>query len=64
MSAWRNWQLSLTNACKATYLLVALAIFGIPSTPSAAPLLEQIGEFTVPEANQGMGVDARHFYAV
>ena len=24
----------------------------------------QIGEFTIPEANQGVGVDARHFYAV
>jgi len=27
-------------------------------------MLEQIGEFTIPEANQGVGVDARHFYAV
>jgi hypothetical protein len=30
----------------------------------AAPALEQIGEFTVPEARQGVGVDAQHFYAV
>ena len=25
---------------------------------------QQIGEFAVPEANQGVGVDAKHFYAV
>ena len=65
MSAWRNWQVSLlTTACKGTCLLAALVTLGIPFTASAAPALEQIGEFTVPEANQGVGVDARHFYAV
>ncbi len=31
---------------------------------TAAPALEQIGEFAVKEANQGVGVDANHFYAV
>lgn len=30
----------------------------------AAPALEQTAEFRVPEANQGVGVDAQHFYAV
>lgn len=30
----------------------------------AAPALEQLGEFPVKEANQGIGVDANHFYAV
>jgi len=30
----------------------------------AAPALEQIGEFAVPEAIQGVGVDREHFYAV
>ena len=30
----------------------------------AASALQQIGEFTVPEANQGVGVDDRFFYAV
>jgi hypothetical protein len=30
----------------------------------AAPVLEQAGEFAIPEANQGVGVDAAHFYAV
>ena len=39
-------------------------MLGATSKSGAAPVLEQIGEFTVPEANQGVGVDARHFYAV
>jgi len=30
----------------------------------ARPVLEQVGEFTVPDANQGVGVDEHHFYAV
>jgi hypothetical protein len=30
----------------------------------AESVLQQIGEFAVPEANQGVGVDAKHFYAV
>lgn len=30
----------------------------------AAPVLEQIGEFTVLEANEGVGADAEYFYAV
>ena len=35
------------------------------ATPLGRPtLLQQIGEFAVPEANQGVGVDAKHFYAV
>src|SRR5688572_33163542 len=46
------------------YLLAAFVTLGIPSQSGAAPVLEQIGEFTVAEANQGVGVDARHFYAV
>jgi hypothetical protein len=45
-------------------LLAAFLAFGLPASSGAAPVLEQIGEFTVPEANQGVGVDARHFYAV
>ena len=48
----------------AIYLLAAFVTLGAPSISGAAPVLEQIGEFTVPEANQGVGVDARHFYAV
>ena len=48
----------------AAYVLAALVTLGATSKSGAAPVLEQIGEFTVPEANQGVGVDARHFYAV
>ena len=42
------------------------AIFVLVAVPEsgAKPVLEQMAEFVVPEANQGVGVDARHFYAV
>ena len=51
-------------AGKAAFALAtALAIFGATGA-EAAPALEQTGEFTVKEANQGVGVDAAHFYAV
>ena len=40
----------------------ALAFTAI--TAFAKPTLEQIGELNVPEANQGVGVDDKHFYAV
>ncbi|MGH8701214.1 MAG: hypothetical protein ACREVR_08610 [Burkholderiales bacterium] len=48
----------------AAYLLAAFLAFGLTAESGAAPGLDQIGEFTVPEANQGVGVDGRHFYAV
>jgi hypothetical protein len=48
----------------ATYLLAMLFVLGTLSKANAAPVLEQIGEFVVPEANQGVGVDTRYFYAV
>lgn len=41
-----------------------LAACAFLASAAGAPALEQIGEFAVPEANQGVGVDARHFYAV
>ncbi len=41
---------------------LSLALLG-PAAWSA-PALEQVGEFAVKEANQGVGVDAEHFYAV
>jgi hypothetical protein len=44
-------------------LAAALAIFG-GTDAAAAPALEQVGEFAAKEANQGVGVDAAHFYAV
>jgi hypothetical protein len=34
------------------------------ATVTAAPGLKQTGEFVIPEANQGVGVDDRYFYAV
>lgn len=43
--------------------LTALLLGGAPAA-FAAMTLEQIGEFAVPEANQGVGVDDRYFYAV
>lgn len=46
----------------AAFLLAATLAFATQS--GAAPALEQVGEFRVPEANQGVGVDAEHFYAV
>lgn len=42
--------------------LALLLCLGLPA--QAAPALEQIGEFVVPDANQGIGVDRDHFYAV
>lgn len=42
------------------FVLLALAV---PAAASAGTL-EQIAEFAVPEANQGVGVDDRYFYAV
>jgi hypothetical protein len=42
----------------------ALLVFGAVAPARAEPVLVQIGEFAIPEANQGIGVDARHFYAV
>jgi len=46
------------------YLAAAFLALGLATESSAAPVLEQIGEFAVPEANQGVGVDANHLYAV
>ncbi len=43
-------------------LLLAFLLAG--TTVSAKPVLEQIGEFTVKEANQGVGADDKYFYAV
>jgi hypothetical protein len=48
----------------AAHLLAALLTLCVAIESRAAPALQQIGEFTVAEAYQGVGVDARHFYAV
>jgi hypothetical protein len=45
--------------------LSALLVFAaVAASRAEPPVLAQIGEFVVPEANQGIGVDAKHFYAV
>jgi hypothetical protein len=51
-------------ASRARIGLLALLVFGFARMSSAEPVLVQVGEFVVPEANQGIGVDAKHFYAV
>src|SRR5262245_9065154 len=38
--------------------------FGIVAQPRAAGSFDTVAEFNVPEANQAVGVDERHFYAV
>ena len=43
----------------AAYLLAAFLALGLAAESRAASALDQIGEFTVPEANQGVGVDAK-----
>jgi len=48
---------------RAAIISTLLACGAIPAAV-AEPALEQTGEFNVPEANQGVGVDAKHFYAV
>ena len=45
-------------------LLTAVLGFGLAPDSRAAAAFEQIAELMVPEANQGVGVDERHFYAV
>jgi hypothetical protein len=48
----------------ATLLSIAVAALGFAGACYAATVFERIAELPVPEANQGVGVDARHFYAV
>ncbi|APV50895.1 hypothetical protein BWI17_15080 [Betaproteobacteria bacterium GR16-43] len=49
---------------KLLLLLFTLAAATAPPIAFAHPTLEQAGEFTIPEANQGVGVDQHFFYAV
>jgi hypothetical protein len=48
----------------AASLLTAVVALGLGPKTEAAVVLEQIAELAVPEANQGIGVDERFFYAV
>ena len=45
-------------------ILGALLGFSLLAPVHAAPKLEQVAEFAIPEANQGVGIDKDHFYAV
>lgn len=47
-------------------IVAVLAAFGLALSAAApaAPKLEQVAEFAIPEANQGVGIDKDHFYAV
>jgi hypothetical protein len=47
-----------------TFALASFLVLAGAPAASAATALKQIGEFAVPEANQGIGVDDRYFYAV
>jgi hypothetical protein len=48
----------------AALAMSALAAWSIAFAAIAAPVLEQVGEFAIKEANQGVGVDDKYFYAV
>ena len=45
-------------------LCAAFFVVSFAASASAASRLQQIGEFVIPEAYQGVGVDDRYFYAV
>jgi hypothetical protein len=48
-----------------TFRIAAVAAsLAFAATAFAAPTLQQLGEYPIKEANQGIGVDADHFYAV
>ena len=49
---------------RATLLPAAVLAFGLVAEFRAASAFEKVAEFNVPEANQAVGVDERHFYAV
>jgi hypothetical protein len=45
-------------------LAVVATLAGFAPAATAAPKLDQVAEFEIPEANQGVGIDKDHFYAV
>lgn len=59
-----------TRILKRSAFGLALALAGLvaaglaPAPAAAAPALELLREFDVPEANQAVGVDDKHFYAI
>ncbi len=54
----------MINFSNVTKFLHAVVVLVFASASHAAPALEQFAEFAVPEANQGVGVDRDHFYAI
>jgi hypothetical protein len=48
----------------AALLSIAAAALGLAAACRAETAFERLAELPVPEANQGVGVDERHFYAV
>ena len=49
---------------RAAAVFLALLVSGGIQESGARPVLEQVGEFVVVEANQAVGADEKHFYAV
>ena len=49
---------------KKTGILFLSAVFALSSLTGAAAEFKQIAEFNAPEANQGIGVDGKYFYAI
>jgi len=47
-----------------SFLLAAVLLPSSASAASAKSVLQQIGECVIAEANQGVGVDDKYFYAV
>jgi hypothetical protein len=56
----------MKNASFRPFAAAMTAFLLLVVTPHAlsATVMQQIGEFAIPEANQGVGVDDRYFYAV
>ena len=51
------------TGCIARLMSVCFVLASATPSP-ASPVLEPVGEFVVAEAGQGVGVDARYFYAI
>ena len=47
-----------------TKLMVGALLLASALAAAAKPTLQQVAEFSIPEANQGIGVDEKHFYAI
>jgi hypothetical protein len=52
------------QAVHSTLVFALLCLLAAVPPARSATVLQQIAEFAVPEANQGVGVDDRYFYAV